>query len=106
MPAKEGEEVHFKIDTGADVTMLPEEELPKLGLTRRDIRRTRKKLFGPGNQKLRCLGYVKTQFTWGKIVDEQIVYICSGIKRALLGKPAIRRLKIVELNQGIIRVER
>ena len=36
--------------------------------------------------------------TWGDITDEQIVYVCSGVKRALLGKPAIRRLKIVELN--------
>ena len=27
-----GGDIHFKIDTGADVTVAPEEELPKLGL--------------------------------------------------------------------------
>ena len=55
-------------------------------------------MFGPGKQRLTCLGFVKTLFTWGDITDIQIVYVCKGIKRALLGKPAIRRLKIVELN--------
>ena len=37
-------------------------------------------------------------FTWGQITATQIVYVCRGIKRALLGKPAIKKLKIVELN--------
>ena len=86
------------MDTGADVTVVDDGELPKLGLTKSDVRLTRKRLYGPGKQRLRCLGYVKTIFTWGDIVDEQIVYVCKGIKRALLGKPAIRRLKIVQLN--------
>ena len=97
MPGVNGQ-IHFKIDTGADVTVIPEEELEKLGLDHKDICPTTKKLFGPGKQRLKCLGYVKTRFTWGDITDVQIVYICRGIKRALLGKPAIRRLKIVELN--------
>ena len=43
------------------------------------------------------MGYVKAKFTWGDITAEQIVYVCRGIKRALLGKPAIRSLRIVEL---------
>ena len=46
---------------------------------------------------MKCLGYVKVKFTWGEIVSEQIVYICRGIKRALLGKPAIRDLGIAQL---------
>ena len=53
MPPKVGE-IHFKIDTGADVTVIPEEDLPKLGFSRKNIRRTRKKLFGPGKQRLKC----------------------------------------------------
>ena len=98
IPGTTGEEIQFKIDTGADVTVVPEEDLHKLGLTRRDIRKTRKRLFGPGKQRLRGLGYVKTKFTWGSLTSEEIVYVCVGLKRALLGKPAIRSLKIVELN--------
>ena len=73
MPGVNGE-IHFKIDTGADVTVIPEEDLCKMGMERKDILRTRKKLFGPGKQKLKCLGFVKTKFTWGEITDEQIVY--------------------------------
>ena len=36
MPAKEGD-IHFKIDTGADVTVIPEEDLQKLGLNKKNI---------------------------------------------------------------------
>ena len=90
--------VRFKIDTGADVTVAPDEDLPKLGLNKSDIRKTKKKLFGPGRKRIHCLGYVVTKFTWGDKTSNQIVYICKGIKRALLGKPAIRSLNIVQLN--------
>ena len=38
-----GGEIHFKIDTGADVTVIPDEELSKLGLKKQDIRRTKKR---------------------------------------------------------------
>ena len=55
MPGKNGE-IQFKIDTGADVSVIPEEDMSKLGLTKKDIRRTRKKLYGPGRKRLQCLG--------------------------------------------------
>ena len=97
MPALHGT-IDMKIDTGADVTVMPDEEMPKLGLSHKDLRKTRKKLFGPGKKRLQCLGYVKTVFTWGDIKSTQLVYVCKGIKRALLGKPAIRELNIVTLN--------
>ena len=96
MPGRDGE-IHFKIDTGADVTVIPDDELPILGLTTKDIRKTKKRLFGPGKKRLKCLGYVKAKFTWGDKTSEEIVYVCKGIKRALLGKPAIRSLQIVDL---------
>ena len=97
VPAKNGE-IQFKIDTGADVTVIPDEDLRKLGFSWSDIRKTKKKLYGPGKQRLRCLGYIIVNFTWGDITDRQIIYVCRGIKRALLGKPAIRRFNIVQLN--------
>ena len=85
------------MDTGADVTVIPIDDLKKLGLERKDIQKTKKRLFGPGRERLQCLGYVKATFTWGNIKDTQIIYVCDGIKRALLGKPAIRKLKTAEL---------
>ena len=97
MPAQKGT-IDMKIDTGADVTVMGDEELPKLGLSHKDLRKTKKKLFGPGKKRLRCLGYVRTVFTWGNVKSQQLIYVCKGVKRALLGKPAIRALKIVTLN--------
>lgn len=97
MPGTNGE-IRFKIDTGADVSVIPVEELGKLGLNINDIKTTTKKLYGPGKEKLKCLGYIRTRFTWGKKTDEQLVYVCEGLKRALLGKPAINKLGIVKLH--------
>ena len=49
-------------------------------------------------EKLKCLGYIRTRFTWGKKTDEQLVHVCEGLKRALLGKPVINKLGIVKLH--------
>ena len=68
-------------------------------MKRNDIRKTRKKLYGPSKQRIRCLGWVKTRFQWGEMVGEQIIYVCDGLKRALLGKPEIRKFKILTLNE-------
>ena len=97
MPAENGT-IEFKVDTGADVTIIPDTDLTKLGLERDDIRRTRKKLFGANKQRIQCLGYVSTRFTWGDKTEKQIVYVCKNIRRALLGKPAINKFNIIQMN--------
>ena len=56
MPGTTGEEIHFKIDTGADVTVAPDTDLTKIGLTHKDIRKTKKLLYGPRQKRLKCLG--------------------------------------------------
>lgn len=98
MPVKNSK-IYFKIDTGADVTVISVTDLPKLGITCADIRPTHKKLRGPSNQALHCIGYTVIKFRWGENVSKQIVYICKGLTRALLGKPAINSLKIVTLSE-------
>ena len=65
MPTKNGI-IHFKIDTGADVTVISDKDLQKLGFSRANLRQTRKTLQGPSNQKLNCIGYIITTFQWGK----------------------------------------
>ena len=98
MPAKNGV-IYFKVDSGADVTVIPPEDLPKLGLTKADIHMTRKKLYGPSKRRMKCLGFVTTKFRWGDTTGEQLIYVCEGLKRPLLGKPEIRKFKILTFNE-------
>ena len=51
MPASNGT-INFKIDTGADVTVVPQEELTKLNIHLNELKQTRKKVTGPGHNKL------------------------------------------------------
>lgn len=97
MPAISGN-IHFKIDTGADVTIIGEEELEKLNMDVNDVKKTTKRLMGPTGEKLKCLGYIITTFTWGDKTTEQLCYVCKNIKKNLLGKPTINALKMIELN--------
>lgn len=53
--------VKFKIDTGADVTVISEEIYKHSGLEK--LRRATKKLFGPGQAKLSVTGIVTGNLT-------------------------------------------
>ena len=99
IPTGNGNEIHFKIDTGADVSAISVTDVEKIGLTIKDIKPTKKKLTGPANEKLKCIGYIKTKFTWGNETSEELLYVCKDLKRALLGKPAISRLKILKFEE-------
>ena len=97
MPAANGT-IEFKLDTGADVTIMPETDLPKLDMDVNDVRPTRKRLYGANGQRIRCLGYVSTKFTWGEKTERTIIYVCKNIRRALLGKPTINKFNMIKLN--------
>ena len=45
----------FKLDTGADVTVIGQQHLPKFKVSQTDVCKTRKSLRGPANQPLHCL---------------------------------------------------
>ena len=93
-----GGSVLFKVDTGADVTVIGQQHLPKFKISQTDIRKTRKSLRGPANQPLHCLGYIKTHLSWGTKTTSQIVYVCKNMTTCLLGKPAINALDMLRLN--------
>ena len=99
MPAPNGT-INFKIDTGADVTVIPQEELTKLNIHLNELKQTHKKLTGPGNNKLKCIGYTYTTFQWEYKRSTELIYnICQNLTKALLGKPAINRLQVAKLNK-------
>ncbi|XP_053388814.1 uncharacterized protein K02A2.6-like [Mercenaria mercenaria] len=88
--------VCFKIDTGADVTVIPETVYLSLGSPK--LKKTNKNLFGPGNKKLNVLGsFTETLSSQNKYSVEEI-YVVRGIDRSLLGRPAIIGLNLVKLN--------
>lgn len=51
------EMVEFKVDTGADVSVIPKNFVPKLGVT---LSQSLKKLFGPGGKLLILKGCFTT----------------------------------------------
>ena len=57
------------------------------------------KLTGPGNNKLKCIGYIYTTFQSEYKCSTELIYICQNLTKALLGKPAINRLQIAKLNK-------
>ena len=84
----------FRIDTGADVTVISKQQLDDHGLK---LLPTTKRLFGAGRVKLDVLG--KCQVKLGnKSGDEvtQDVYVLPYLTKPLLGKKAIEALNIIE----------
>ena len=88
--------VKFKVDTGADVTVIPPNIyhtlVPKPSLSKCD-----KMLMGPCKHKLCCLG----NFTAKLCVDDmykvntELIYVVKDLERPLLGREAAEKLKLV-----------
>ena len=91
--------IDFNVDTGADVIVIGEKELDKLGKSRDNLRATNKKLSGPGGQHLKCLGFTHVTFTWGNFKARQICYIIKDLQMNVMGKPTIRALQIITLEK-------
>lgn len=87
--------ITFKIDTGADVTVIDPKHLHIMDKTIADIIPTKQNLSGPSKQQLECLGYTNVTFNWKGRTTQQRVYVCQNISKSLLGKPAIRELQLV-----------
>lgn len=95
MPTPNGQ-ITFKIDTGADVTVIGEEHLTKFDKQLADLKHTRKSLMGPDGKKLTCLGYFMARMSVNNKNKDQICYVCRNVKIPLLGRPAIRALEILK----------
>lgn len=88
--------VPFKIDTGADVTVIPvevfEEIFNKDLPTLKDATRP---LLGPGQVPLDVVGVTSLLLKRGEKQSEEDVYIIRNLHTALLGRPAIAKLELV-----------
>ena len=83
----------FKIDTGADVTAIPETTYIKS----RDgpLHKTTRVLKGPSEQKLHVKGYREATLTRNLVRIDEKIYVVSGLQNALVGRPAIQALNLV-----------
>ena len=87
-------DITFKVDTGADVTCISEEEYRKT--EHKKLTKARRTLRGPGNAKLCVLGKFDCGLESNKCFSVQEVYVVRGLTQALLGHPAIQSLKIID----------
>ena len=86
--------VSFKIDSGADVTVIPY----KVYQTMRQpipLLQTKKLLMGPCNHKLLVKGTFKMQLHHNNYVTEEEIFVVDGLERALLGREAAHRLNLI-----------
>ena len=85
-----GQPLLFKIDTGADVTAISEEDYRKIKW---------KELQGPSNQPLPVAGeFIGSLAYQGKSEKHQI-FVVKGLKNNLLGLRAIRSMGLVRVNE-------
>ena len=82
--------VRFKVDTGVDVTVIPETDYLRSGLPQ--LRTTSKTLFGPGREKLPVKGVVKGALNTSSLKKQTV----GNLKEPLLGRPAINALNLVQ----------
>ena len=75
-------EINFMIDTGADVTVIPEEVFRQCNLGK--LHSTFKRLFGADHNGLRVMGTVRDTLSLGETCVTEDVYVIKGLKEPLL----------------------
>lgn len=87
-------EVLFKVDTGADETVLPEVLFQSL-FKEVKLKPARRPLDGPNGKPLIVVGMVQLKMTFKGRESFEDVYILRTLKSPLLGKPAIEKLDVL-----------
>ena len=88
-----GRQIDFCIDTGAEVSVIPEREYTKIGSPiLKPLDRTLK---GPSNDLLVSMGRFVGFLEKDKFTTEQEIYVVKNLHKPLLGRPAIRELNLL-----------
>lgn len=88
------EVVEFKLDTGAEVTVISDSTLKTLGPL--PLQTPSKVLYGPTRQSLKVLGQFSGMLEHGTHRSTQTVFVVQDLKTNLLGLPAITALKLLQ----------
>ena len=85
--------VKFKVDTRADVSVVPEATFQELqGVTLKPVS---KSLTAPSRQSLHVCGQFTGHCTYGAREAEEEIFVVQGLQTALMGRPAIEALNLV-----------
>lgn len=88
------QDIKFKVDTGAEVTVITEDVVTQLGI-HKTLRPTKRLLCGPDGNKLPVAGEVSVRMKHGEHSITQTVYVLRRLQQSLLGLPAIRALRLL-----------
>ncbi|XP_062523487.1 uncharacterized protein K02A2.6-like [Corticium candelabrum] len=91
-----GRELRFKIDTGADVTVIPEKVYKTTFSNAKLQPVTRHSLRGPGGHALDVRGKFVAKLQVKALAAQQEIFVVSGMTRCLLGRPAIEALQVIK----------
>ena len=88
--------VTFKLDNGADVTVVPYDNLLKLvGHTKLQPTCTDKVLLGPCEYKLNCKGKFTASLTNKSKSMKERIYVAEDLTQPLLGRAAAESLNLI-----------
>ena len=89
----EGNDVCFKLDTGAEVTVVGERVLHSLDSKK--LQTPTKRLCGPDQTPLEVLGEIPVKLVYKNRSCKHSVFIVKNLQQNLLGLPAIRSLSLL-----------
>ena len=89
-----GSPVSFKVDTGADMTVVPEKTLKSIKGS--ELRPAETALYGPNRQRIPSLGQATMVLQKGDKEIKEEVFVVPQADQALLGKPAIEALGLLQ----------
>ena len=87
--------VVFKVDTGADVTVIPSSMVNADDLNVQ-LAPCSKQLCGPGNKTLSVDGQFRAHLTYKERSTVETIIVVSGLQMPLLGRPAISQLHLIQ----------
>ena len=85
----------FKIDTGADVSVIPAKVLSQLD-TNDTLKPTQKILLGPCNYILNCIGKFEAKLMSCNFSIDDELFVIDDLDRALLGRKACKHLNLIQ----------
>ena len=88
-----GQYVSFKVDTGAEVTVISEDASRALGLN--TLQPSTKKLHGPDHSPLKVVGHATVRLADSDKQCTHVIFVLQKGKHNLLGLPAIQALKVL-----------
>ena len=98
-----GHEITFKVDSGADVSVIGE-AVYKRYLSKIPLKKSSKRLFGPCRSPLNCLGEMTVELKSGSRSCQEQIFVLSNLETPLLSRNASAKLakiaKIDTLSDG------